>query len=188
MWLPSSDITSGNIHLDVCWLDQFTCRYSPLGRLVVWSCNNTSRWTFPLVMSLDGSHMAIDSRLTMANHAHTWWHNMSPLMLLFFKLNPLIQYTWDHKMSETPIGVTTSVVCNGSGPFFISIFSISSSFPVVLWVSVMRPSHARLVQTLPRPWPSSRPGTTWETSSWRRTGTTPCPSTWGWTQTRRGRS
>jgi len=38
-----------------------------------------SRWTFPLVMSLDGSHMAIVKGLAMANHTHTWRGNMSPL-------------------------------------------------------------------------------------------------------------
>jgi len=31
-------------------------------------------------MSLDGSHMPIVKRLTMADHAHTWWRNMSPLI------------------------------------------------------------------------------------------------------------
>jgi len=80
-WLSSSDITDGNVHLDVRWLDQFTCRYSPLHRPVDWSSRHTARWTFPLVMSLDGSHMAIVKRLAMADHTHTWRHNnMSPLM------------------------------------------------------------------------------------------------------------
>jgi len=33
------------------------------------------------VMSLDGSHMAIQvKRLAMANRAHTRWQNMSPLI------------------------------------------------------------------------------------------------------------
>jgi len=73
MWLPSSDIT--NVHLDECWL------YRLLDQ-VDWSSNHTSRWTFPLVMSLDG-HMTIVKRLTMTNHTHTWWHNMSPLMKIF---------------------------------------------------------------------------------------------------------
>jgi len=40
-----------------------------------------SRWTFPLVMSLDGSHVAIVKRLAIANHAHTWWRTMSPVTL-----------------------------------------------------------------------------------------------------------
>jgi len=33
-------------------------------------------------MSLDGSHMAIVKLLARANHAHTWWYNMSVLFVV----------------------------------------------------------------------------------------------------------
>ena len=47
--------------------------YSPLGRLVDWSIQGTSRWTRPLVMSEETDFQ------TMANPTHTWWHVMGPL-------------------------------------------------------------------------------------------------------------
>jgi len=54
---------------------QSTSLPSGLYRQVNRSSQRASRWTFPLVMSLDGSHMAIVKRLTVANHTHTWWYN-----------------------------------------------------------------------------------------------------------------
>ena len=53
--------------------------YSPLGRLVDWSIQHTSRWTSPLLMSLKPRNMQIFNRLVTANHTHTWWHNITPL-------------------------------------------------------------------------------------------------------------
>jgi len=63
MWLPSRDITSGNVHL-VCMLtgSVYLFRFSLLSRLLDWSSN---QW------------------LAMVNHTHTWWHNMSPLSRFF---------------------------------------------------------------------------------------------------------
>jgi len=46
-------ITSGNVHLDVWLLDQSTSLPGELYWQVNWSGQHTSRWTFPLVMSLD---------------------------------------------------------------------------------------------------------------------------------------
>jgi len=39
--VTKNDITSGSVHIDVCWLDHFAGKHNPLGR-----------WTLPLVMSL----------------------------------------------------------------------------------------------------------------------------------------
>jgi len=49
--------------LELCWIDQPTSQ--PGGG---WSIQHTSRWTLPLLKALG-----------MANHAHAWWHNRSPL-------------------------------------------------------------------------------------------------------------
>jgi len=99
--LPSSDLTSGNVHL--WWLDQSTSLPSGLYRQVNRSSQRTSRWTFPLVMSLDGSHMAIVKRLAMANHTHTWWHNMSPLKKRVFKYYPQLN-NWIDKLDIEKYG------------------------------------------------------------------------------------
>ena len=76
-----SDITSGSFHLDVCWLDEFTNRHSPLGRLVVWSSQHTCRWTRPLVTSLrhndNFSHVTI-LKARLVNGAPGWWSNGAP--------------------------------------------------------------------------------------------------------------
>ena len=47
--------------------------YHPRGGLVDWSTLHTSRWTRPPVMS--------EAARLMANHTHTWWHNMSPFKI-----------------------------------------------------------------------------------------------------------
>ena len=63
----SSDITSGRVHQDVCWIDQFTSLPSGLKQML--------RWTSPLVMSEDTDFQW----LVTANHTYTWWYNISTL-------------------------------------------------------------------------------------------------------------
>jgi len=46
---------------------------------VGWSIHHTSRWTLPLVMSSGAIPNWFLKPLGMANHAHTWWYNISPL-------------------------------------------------------------------------------------------------------------
>ena len=60
------------LKIDVWW----NVCYSPLGRLVDWSIQHTSRWTRPLVTSLKHRKGQIFKLLVLANPTHSWWHNM----------------------------------------------------------------------------------------------------------------
>ena len=69
-----SEITSGRVHLDVCWVDQCTSLPSGLTQmlLIYPSIHHThSKWTLPLGMSLRHRKRQIFQGLVMANLRHS---------------------------------------------------------------------------------------------------------------------
>ena len=75
VWLAISshfeNLTSGRVHLDVCWIDQSYPAYP-----VDCSERCSSRWTRPLVMSEEAEFA---KRLVTAVHTDTRWCNVTPL-------------------------------------------------------------------------------------------------------------
>ena len=70
-----SDITSGSVHLAVCWIDQSSSL--PIGSKCCLISHHSFRWTLPLPLERQ-----IFKWLVMANRTHTWWHNITPLTFL----------------------------------------------------------------------------------------------------------
>ena len=59
-------ITGGRVHLDVCWMDQPTRKWTVAKRCS--SVRQTPRWTRPLVIFKPAHH----------THTHTRWYDTSP--------------------------------------------------------------------------------------------------------------
>ena len=76
----SSDITSGRVNLDVRWIDQSISLPRGLYQVLL---------IYPSYIYVDAPTRDVrrgrfSKRLVAANHTHTWWNNMSPLISSFF--------------------------------------------------------------------------------------------------------
>jgi len=72
---PVVDITSGSVHLEVCWIDQPTSLPSGLIEADLSTIDLGGR-TLPLVMSQTGDS---DSAWKGKSRSCAWWYNRSPL-------------------------------------------------------------------------------------------------------------